>query len=166
MNSLRFREAKPDDWPEIWPIFHAVVVTGDSYAYPPDTTEQDGETLWMQPGTGRSFTFVAEVDGRIVATAYLKPNMIGLGDHICNAGWMVSPQSGGRGVGRRFAEYVMERARELGFAGMQFNAVVVTNTRAVRLWESMGFEVVGTVPDAFRHSANGPTAVHIMYRAL
>lgn len=120
----------------------------------------------MQPGRSRHFTYVAESGNTIVATAYLKPNAIGLGDHICNAGWMVAPSAGGQGIGRRFAEYVIAEAEWLGFTGMQFNAVVSTNITAIRLWESMGFEIVGTVPAAFRHTSAGLTSIHVMYRSL
>ena len=102
----------------------------------------------------------------IVGTAYLKPNSAGLGDHVCNAGWMIAPEAAGQGIGRRFAEHVIQEARLLGFHGIQFNAVVATNTRAVRLWESMGFDIVGTVPDSFRHSTDGLVATHVMYRRL
>ena len=164
--NLTLRRAAPEDWHLIWPIFEVVVKTGDTYGYPSTTSESDAEALWMQPGTDRRYTYVAEDGGTVVATAYLKPNAVGLGDHVCNAGWMVAPEASGRGIGRRFAQYVIEEARALGFLGMQFNAVVSTNTRAIRLWESMGFEIVGTVPDAFRHAAEGLTPVHIMYRSL
>jgi len=163
---LTFRTAAASDWVGIWPIFRAVVTTGDTYAYAPNTTEAEARDIWMQPGTDRKFTYVADQTGSIIGTAYLKPNSVGLGDHICNAGWMIAPESAGQGVGRRFAEHVLDQARDLGFVGMQFNAVVASNTRAVQLWESMGFEIVGTVPDAFRHATDGPTAVHIMYNAL
>ena len=165
-SDIVYRPATPSDWPEIWLIFHEVVRSGDTYAYLPDTPESEAQTLWMQPGTDRRFTYVADRDGAIVATAYLKPNAIGLGDHICNAGWMVSPNQSGQGIGREFAWYVIEQAGSLGFVGMQFNAVVASNVRAVRLWESMGFEIVGTVPEAFRHATNGLAPVHIMYRRL
>ena len=161
-----FRRAEPLDWAQIWPIFRDVVATGDTYAFPPDTPELAAKELWMQPGCERRFTYVAQRSASIVATAYLKPNSIGLADHICNAGWMVAPGASGQGIGRRFAAYVIAEAESLGFAGMQFNAVVSTNLRAVRLWESMGFAIVGTVPEAFRHATHGPTAVHIMYRRL
>lgn len=120
----------------------------------------------MQDGHNRRVTYVAELGGEIVGTAYLKPNQIGLGDHIANAGWMIEPLVSGRGIGRRFASYVLDQARSLGFTGMQFNAVVATNARAISLWESMGFEIVGTVPTAFRHATEGPTAIHVMYRDL
>ena len=161
-----FRRATPADWVAIWPIFRAVASGGDTYPYPPGISESDAETLWMHDGSDRKLTYVAELDGKIVGTAYLKPNNIGLGDHIANAGWMINPLASGQGIGRRFASYVLEEARRSGFAGMQFNAVVATNTRAIALWESMGFEIVGTVPAAFRHATEGPTAIHIMYRDL
>ena len=163
---LTFRQATPDDWPAIWPIFRAVVATGDTYPYPHDTSEDDARVIWMQPNDGRRFTFVAENDDQIVATAYLKPNQPGLGDHVCNAGWMVVPEASGQGIGRRFAEYVIDQARAAGFHAMQFNAVVASNERAVALWESLGFEIVGTVPAAFRHGTEGLTAIHVMYREL
>ena len=163
---LTFRPAASADWVGIWPIFRAVVEAGDTYAYPPDIAEAEARDIWMQPGSDRTFTYVAEQHGSVVGTAYLKPNSVGLGDHICNAGWMISPDSAGQGIGRRFAEYVIDQARGLGFVGMQFNAVVASNIRAIQLWESLGFEIVGTVPDAFRHATDGPTAVHIMYKRL
>jgi L-amino acid N-acyltransferase YncA len=162
--TVAFRQATSADWTAIWPIFSVVVAAGDTYAYPPDTTEAEAEALWMPDGANRRVTYVAEVDENIVGTAYLKPNQIGLGDHVANAGWMIAPSASGEGIGRRFAQYVLTEAQHLGFVGMQFNAVVSTNTRAIALWESMGFEIVGTVPDAFRHATAGPTAIHIMYR--
>lgn len=165
-SDLVFRSATDEDWPWIWPIFRDVVATGDTYVYPPGTPEPEARSSWMQPGTDRRFTYVAERDGEVVATACLKPNQPGLGDHVCNAAWMVSPAASGQGIGRRFAEWVMEEARSLGFAGMHFNAVVATNIRAISLWESLGFEIVGTVPDAFRHAEHGPVAIHVMYRRL
>ena len=164
--TLAFRRASPADWATIRPIFRAVVAAGETYPYPPDISETDAEALWMEDGHNRRFTYVAELDGIVVGTAYLKPNLIGLGDHVANAGWMIDPLAIGRGIGRRFASYVLNEARSLGFAGMQFNAVVATNKRSISLWESMGFDIVGTVPDAFRHATEGPTAIHIMYRDL
>ena len=162
----RFRVAVADDWPAIWPIFHAVVAQGDTYAYPPDIDSAAAENLWMADGNDRRRTYVAERDGEIVATAYVRPNQPGLGDHVANAGWMVSPAAAGQGIGRRFAAYVIDDAIALGFTGMQFNAVVATNTGAIGLWQSLGFEIVGTVPDAFRHATEGLVPVHVMYRRL
>lgn len=163
---LLFRVAGDEDWPSIWPIFRDVVAGGDTYPYPPGMSEGEARGVWMQPGEHRRFTFIAEDRGDVVATAYLRPNAPGLGDHVCNAGWMVTPTRSGQGIGRRFAEWVIEQAEDLGFTGMQFNSVVATNTGAVALWQSLGFSIVGTVPDAFRHSRRGLTAIHVMYRPL
>ena len=166
MTSVTFRVATNDDWPGIWKIFAEVVSAGDTYAYPRDISEDEARSLWLHDGDGRRFTFVALDGDDVVGTAYMKPNAAGPGDHIANAGWMVRPDHAGRGIGRAFAEHVVERARLEGFLGMQFNAVVSTNERAIRLWESLGFEVVGTVPDAFRHPKAGPVPIHVMYRPL
>lgn len=128
--------------------------------------EDEARSLWMRTNSGREATFVARLDGDIVATAYVKPNGVGRSDHIANAGWMVSPAHQGRGIGKVFAGYVIDHARGLGYHGMQFNAVVATNTAAISLWESLGFEMVGTVPDGFRHTTEGLVPVHVMYRRL
>lgn len=165
MTSLVFETAQPDDWPAIWRIFRTVVSTGDTYPYPPDIAEDTARSIWVRDAE-REATYVARLDDEIVGTSYLKPNGIGLSDHIANAGWMVAPEQQGKGIGRRFAEYVIEQARAMGYRGMQFNSVVATNEAAVALWESLGFEIVGTVPNAFRHSRHGPTPAHIMYREL
>jgi len=111
-------------------------------------------------------TFVAELDGEIVATGYLRPVHPGPGNHVANGGWMASGASAGRGIRRALAEYVIEEARRSGFMAMQFNAVVATNRRAIALWKSLGFRVIGTVPGAIRHPEHGPTGLHIMHREL
>lgn len=164
--NLAFRRAGADDWPAIWHVFRQVVATGDTYPYRPDISEQEAYGVWMRPDDPREATFVASLDGEQVATAYVKANGPGWSDHIANAGWMVSPDHRGRGIGRSFAEWVIDRAREFGYHGMQFNTVVSTNSGAIALWESLGFEIVGTVPDAFRHATEGLVPVHVMYRRL
>jgi L-amino acid N-acyltransferase YncA len=162
-SEIGFRLAAEDDWPAIFRIFKAVTATENTYPFPPDVTESEARDLWMAP---TKTVFVATVGDGLVGTAYVTPNLPGLGDHIANAGWMVHPDDQGKGIGRPFAVYVIAEARAAGFRGMQFNAVVATNTGAIALWESLGFAIVGTVPDAFRHSTNGLTAIHIMYREL
>jgi L-amino acid N-acyltransferase YncA len=164
--SITFRRATDEDWDAIWPIFRTVVEAGDTYPYAPDIDEKDARTLWIPHPPNGQTTYVAAIDDVIVATAYVRPNMTGLGDHIANAGWMVDAAARGKGIGRRFAEFVLAEARALGFVGMQFNAVVATNTASIALWESLGFEHIGTVPGAFRHATAGPTAIHILYRDL
>lgn len=164
--AIECRLARPEDWNVIWPILSAVVGGGDTYTYPPDISEVDARSAWMLDGPGRAATYVASADARVLGTAYLKANQPGLGDHVANAGWMVAPSAAGRGIGRALADHVLAEARRFGFEAMQFNAVVATNTRAIGLWESMGFTIVGTVPNAFRHSVEGLVPVHIMYREL
>ena len=163
---IEFRVATGGDWAEIWPIVSAVVRGGDTYTFDPDIDESAARAAWMLEGSSRANTYVAIRDGAVVATACLKPNQPGLGDHIANAAWMVAPAAAGRGIGRAFAQFVIEEARRLSYRGMQFNAVVATNVRAIALWESLGFTIVGTVPRAFRHAVEGFVSVHIMYRDL
>lgn len=165
MESILFEPAIDQDWPAIWEIFQATVGPGDTFIFAPDTSETDARAGWMFNGEDRR-TYVARLDGLIVGSAYLKPNHVGLGNHIANAGWMIASAVSGRGIGRKFAEYVLSEARAMGFRGMQFNAVVASNHRAVNLWKSLGFEVIGTIPNAFRHSQLGFTGLHIMYRDL
>ena len=164
-DGLVFAVATAEEWPQIWPIVQEVVAKGDTYPYPRDISVSEARETWMRDGS-REATFVARIGEQVVATAYLKPNQPGLGSHVANAGWMVAPDHQGRGVGRRFAEYVIDQARELGYHGMQFNAVVATNTGALALWESLGFGIVGTVPDAFQHPSEGLVPIHVMYRRL
>jgi L-amino acid N-acyltransferase YncA len=141
-----------------------VVSAGDTYPYLPNISESDARAGWLSHRATRRITYVAELDGVIAGTAYLKPNQIGLGDHVANAGWMIDPEEVGHGIGRLFALFILEEAKRLGYRAMQFNSVVATNERALRLWASMGFAIVGTVPDAFRHATNGLTDIHIMYK--
>ncbi|WP_436492046.1 N-acetyltransferase family protein [Actinokineospora sp. HUAS TT18] len=160
---MRVREATQADWARIWPLWHRVVAAGETYMWAPDTSEADARAAWMLPEP--AVVFVAEDGADIVGTALLKPNQPGLGDHVANAGFMVDPNRAGEGIGRTLAHHVLSAARGRRFKAMQFNAVVSTNTAAVRLWKSLGFEVVGTVPGAFRHP-DGLVDIHIMYRRL
>ncbi len=162
-SALRIRAATADDWPAIWSIFSAVVATGDTYMYPPDTPEADARRTWTGPGL---WTYVAEADGEIVGTYAMRVNQPGHGSHVVNAGYMVRPHAFGRGVGGAMCAHSLGEARTLGFRAMQFNAVVSTNARAVALWQRMGFAIVGTVPRAFRHATLGEVDLHIMHRFL
>lgn len=161
---MEVRPANDDDWPAIWPIWQRVVAAGDTYVWAPGTTEAEARRLWV-PGPPAE-TFVLVDDGQVAATALLRPVAPGQGAHVANAGFMVDPGARGRGVGRALAEAVIERARTSGYLAMQFNAVVATNTSALALWRSLGFEVVGTVPEAFRHPTAGLVDLHVMHRRL
>lgn len=163
IESLVIRLAQDADFDGIWEIFHAVVSKGDTYTYDPETTQEGARTLWMAPGIA---TYVALLDGEVVGTYILKANQPGLGSHVANAGYMVHPERAGRGIGRALCAHSLDEARRAGFLAMQFNAVVSTNEAAVALWQKMGFDIVGTVPKAFRHRQPGLVDLYIMHRFL
>ena len=160
---LEIRKATDDDFDAIWPIFHEIVERGDTYAYPPDTDKAGGYKFWMEKPLA---TYVAVLDEQIVGTYYIKPNHPGLGDHVCNVGYMVGSQARGRGVARAMCEHSQTEARKLGFRAMQFNLVVSTNEVAVKLWQKMGYSIVGTLPQAFRHQTLGYVDAFVMYKSL
>ena len=162
---MRIRTATDDDWPAIWPLWHAIVAAGETYVWSDDTTCDEARQLWMLPPPAE-VVVLEDDEGVVRGSAVLKPNQPGRGDHVANAGFMVDPDSQGQGFGRRLAEAVLERARAAGYQAMQFNAVVATNIGAVRLWESLGFTIVGTLPGAFRHPRLGLVDLHVMHRAL
>ena len=126
-------------------------------------SEADALSYWM--GSDRQ-TFVAVADGRIAGTYYLRANRAGGGDHVANCGYITDTAVAGKGVARRMAEHSIELARSQGFRAMQFNFVVSTNERAVRLWQSLGFEIVGRLPLAFRHPSLGYVDALVMFQTL
>ena len=160
---MNLRQATKADEDAIWDIFQAVVSPGDTYVFAPDISREEALAYWFRADT---HTYVAESDGGIVGTYILKPNQPSLGSHVANAAFMVSPSARGLGVGRRMAEHCLEEARRLRFRAMQFNFVVSTNEPAVRLWQQLGFTIVGTLPGAFRHSQRGFVDAYVMFRTL
>ena len=161
---MEIRAANPDDWAEIWPIFSEVVGAGETYAFDPAMTSDEARALWLEKPPGH--TVVALVDGAVAGTAKMGPNRPARGSHVGTASFMVGTAARGHGVGRALATYVVEWHREQGYRGIQFNAVVETNTAAVALWQSLGFEIVGTVPGAFDHPTEGYVGLHVMYLDL
>ena len=161
--SLTVREIGPGEFDLVWPIFHSVISTGDTYAYPPDLRIDEARTSWTSPPAR---AFIAELDGAVVGTYTLRPNQPGLGNHVANAGYMVAQAARGQGIARTLCEHSLEIARQAGFSAMQFNFVVSSNESAVRLWQRCGFRIVGQVPAAFRHPERGLTDVFIMHRFL
>jgi len=160
---LAIRPAQPRDFAGIWAIFHAVVAGGDTYAYAAETTRSEARHIWMEPPAA---PYVAERSGRIVGTYALRPNQPGLGNHVANCGYMTHPELRGQGIGAALCAHSLQAARERGYTAMQFNYVVASNEGAVRLWQRLGFAVVGRVPGAFRHRTLGPVDVLIMHRQL
>ena len=144
-------------------MFHDIVGRGDTYSFAPDTDEEEARRLWI---TEPQAAYVAVDAGHVLGSYYLKPNQPGLGAHVCNAGFMTVAEARGRGIGRAMGVHSMDEARRLGFLGMQFNFVASTNRGAIALWKDLGFEIVGTVPGAFRHPADGFVDVHVMYQRL
>lgn len=157
------RRAGPDDAAAILAIVMPVIRAGDTYALDRDMTPDDALAYWT--GADRE-TYVLEDGGDIVGTYYLRRNQAGGGDHVCNAGYMTSATATGRGVAARMAAHAFARARALGYRAMQFNFVVSTNVRAVALWHRLGFDIVGRLPDAFRHPAAGYVDALVMHRTL
>jgi L-amino acid N-acyltransferase YncA len=158
------RPATDADWRQIWPFFAAIVADGESYAYPEDLTSEQARDLWTESPPG--LTVVLEEEGRVLGTAKMGPNRPSRGDHVGTASFMVDPTATGRGIGHALAAYAVDWHRSHGYAGIQFNAVVETNTSAVHLWQSLGFQIVGTVPGAFRSRRHGRVGLHVMYLPL
>jgi len=158
------RELGPGDWEQVWPFWARTVAAGETYAYPDDLTSDQARALWCEPPPGR--TVVLEREGRVLGSAKMGPNRPGRGAHVGTASFMVDESARGAGVGRALAEHVVAWHREQGYTAIQFNAVVETNTAAVALWRSLGFEVVGTVPGAFDSRTHGRVGLHVMHLAL
>jgi L-amino acid N-acyltransferase YncA len=157
------RLATRADAPQIWAILEPVIRAGETYTLDRDMSESDALAYWF--GADKE-TFVAVDGGEIVGTYYLRANQAGGGRHVCNCGYMTAASAVGRGVARRMCLHSLDRARARGFRAMQFNFVVSTNERAVRLWQSLGFAIVGRLPLAFEHPVRGHVDALVMYQAL
>jgi L-amino acid N-acyltransferase YncA len=159
------RDADAEDWGSIWPFFREIVAAGETYAYDPGMPRAEAERVWMVAPPGRTVVAV-DAAGTVLGSATMYPNRAGPGSHVASASFMVDPRHPRRGTGRALGEHMLEWARGAGFRAVQFNAVVETNVAAVSLWRSLGFSVIGTVPEAFRHPAHGYVGLHIMHRFL
>lgn len=160
---MQIRKVVAGDAPAIAEIILPVIREGATYTLDPDMSEAEALSYWTAPDKE---TFVAEEDGVILGTYFLRPNQAGGGQHVCNCGYMTRASATGRGVARRMCEHSLSYAASLGYRAMQFNFVISTNERAVRLWQSCGFEIVGRLPEAFRHPAHGYVDAVVMYRQL
>jgi L-amino acid N-acyltransferase YncA len=165
LRAVEIRPATADDWPALWPMLRDNARAGDTYMWEPDISEDVARAQWMKRPPGRTVVAV-DADGTVLGTAYTRPNQDGPGAHVANASFLVDPGHSGRGVARALCQHVLDQARADGYRAMQFNAVVETNTRAVALWQSFGFEILATIPEAFRHPTDGYVGLHVMYRRL
>jgi len=163
MTRVEIRKATVADSGAIWGILEPVIRGGDTYTLPQDMNCEEALAYWNSAGHE---VFVVEEGGEILGTYYLRANQKGGGAHVANCGYMTAPWASGRGVARAMCQHSLERAKARGFRAMQFNFVVSSNERAVGLWESMGFEIVGRLPGAFMHPKLGPVDALVMYRKL
>jgi L-amino acid N-acyltransferase YncA len=165
--AVSVRDAHDGDWPGIWAIMQPVVRAGETYCWDTMMPEPRARSAWLHgDGDPTTKVYVAVEGGEIAGTAQLHANRPGPGAHVANASFMVGESFGGRGIARMLAGHVLAQARNQGYRSMQFNAVVENNERAVRLWESLGFRILATVPGAFRHPVHGFVGLHVMFRDL
>lgn len=160
---MMIRPARATDADAVWSIIGPIISAGETYALPRDMSREAALTYWL--GADRE-TFVAEREGRIVGTYYIRANQAGGGAHVCNCGYMTAEDFAGKGVAREMCAHSLDHARRRGFRAMQFNFVVSTNERAVRLWQALGFEIVGRLPGAFVHPGLGDVDALVLFQAL
>jgi L-amino acid N-acyltransferase YncA len=160
---MLIRPARAEDVAAIWSIIGPTIRAGETYALDPHLSEADAMRYWLSPDKE---TFVAEEEGAILGTYFMRPNQAGGGAHVCNCGYMTSATATGRGIARAMCQHSLHYARTRGYLAMQFNFVVSTNERAVRLWQSLGFQLVGRLPLAFKHPVRGYVDALVMFQAL
>ncbi|HLS39896.1 MAG TPA: GNAT family N-acetyltransferase [Ornithinicoccus sp.] len=167
---MQIRDARASDWPQIRPFLHEILHAGETYAWDVTADEEAEREFWMGhsgwPTGGPHRVSVAVHDDRVVGTAKMGPIRPGRGSHVATASFVVDPAAGVRGAGRALGEDMLAWAARSGYRAVQFQAVVETNTRAVHLWTSLGFRVVGTVPEAFDSPTHGLVGLHVMHRAV
>lgn len=161
MNIRRFEIEKDAD--EVWQIIKLIIEQGDTLVFNPNSSKADMLTYWS---ANDKFAYVAEIEGEVVGTFYMKANQPDLGSHVANAGYLVHPNHRGKGIAEKLCRFSLEEARRLGFKAMQFNIVISTNEVAVRLWQKCGFEIIGRLPKAFQHQKLGLVDAFVMYQWL
>ncbi len=163
MQQPKLRKAQPEDADSLCGIIEPIIRAGETYVFSPDSSREKMLNYWL--GADKD-TYVAELDGEILGTFYLKANQPDRGSHVVNAGYMVGERARGKGIAKAMAEFSFAEAKRLGYSAMQFNFVIASNTVAVSLWQKMGFDIVGQVPEAFLHPRLGYVDVYVMYRKL
>lgn len=157
------REMSKSDFESFWPTFSAVIQAQETYAFDPEMTMEQAFSVWCEQP---SKTYVYTENDVVLGSYYIKPNAMGPSGHICNCGYMVSEEARGQGIARSLCEHSQQVAIELGFEAMQFNSVVSTNKTAIKLWERLGFSIIGAIPKAYKHPKFGPVNSYIMYKSL
>ena len=161
--NIKITLATTENFDEIWRIFKSVISAGETYVNDNETTKEEAYAKWMNKSAK---TFVAKIDDEIVGVYLIKPNRVDRGSHIANASYIVDENKRGFGIGKSLALHSISTAKELGYKAMQFNFVVSTNKAAVNLWQSVGFKIIGTIPQGFNHKVLGYVDAYIMFREL
>ena len=162
--NVLIRPLNEADWPAVWEFMEPVIRAGDTYPYAVDMTVDGARQMWIE---ATEAAYVAEDgDGNLLGSYYIKPNQPTLGGHVANCGYMVAEKARGMGVATQMCQHSQDEAVRLGYRAMQYNLVVKTNEPSVHLWQKMGFEIVGTLPGAFRHAELGYVDAYIMYKEL
>ncbi len=160
---IEIRAAEPNDADAIWQILEPIIRAGEVFALSRDMSRDDALAFWCAPDNE---SLCAVENKQVLGAAYLKENPLKRGRQTANAGYAIANSAEGRGIARTLCLYTLERAKELGYETMQFNYVVSSNSRAVRLWQSLGFEVIDVLPMDFQHPILGPVDVFVMSRSL
>jgi len=160
---ISIRKATVADRDPVWQIIREVIAGGDTYVFDPASPKEKMLVYWFDP---EKHTYVAVDNDDVVGTFVIRDNQPDLGAHVANGAYMTASKAAGRGVGKLMGEYSLQEAKSLGYQAMQFNFVVKSNQRAVQLWQKLGFEIIGEIPDAFNHQQNGLTNAYVMYRKL
>jgi len=164
MTDMDICEQSEPDWPDVWRVLEPAFRAGESYPLPRDVSEEDAKRYWIKTD---GFNAVArDRNGAVLGVYYLRPDQGGPGDHICNAGYVIAEAARGRGLATALCLQSQDQARAMGFRGMKFNLVVSTNEAAVKAWKKAGMEIIGTVPGAFRHPAQGSVDAYVMFKTL
>lgn len=151
------------DFSIIWPLMKPIIRAGEAYALPRDMGFTAARAYWF---SSMSHVFAALDGETVLGTYYWKPNRLGGGGHVANAGFMVNAAARGRGVAQALCQHAFDQARQACFTAMQFNFVVSTNSTAVHVWKKMGFVEIGRIPGGFAHPTLGFVDVLILHRVL
>jgi L-amino acid N-acyltransferase YncA len=160
---IQIREATSADNEQVWEIIQPIISKGDTYVFDPKSSKEKMLAYWFGKD---KHTYVAILNGKVAGTFFIKDNQPDLGSHIANASYITLPAVSGQGIGKTMGEFSLKEAQRLRYKAMQFNIVVKGNDRAIRLWEKLGFKIIGEIPEAFNHKQNGLTNAYIMYRKL